>query len=72
MYAIRSYYEVGNVTRVLVSDLSGRSNILAKAEEFNINLDSKDPVTLEILEDLKEMENRITSYNVCYTKLLRG
>ncbi|MBE0598568.1 MAG: citramalate synthase [Desulfuromonadales bacterium] len=49
---------VGNVTRVLVSDLSGRSNILAKAEEFNINLDSKDPVTLEILEEIKEMENK--------------
>ncbi len=49
---------VGNLTRVLVSDLSGRSNILAKAEQFNINLDSKDPVTMEILEDLKEMENK--------------
>lgn len=49
---------VGNVTRVLVSDLSGRSNILAKAEEFSINLDSKDPVTLEILEQIKEMENK--------------
>jgi len=49
---------VGNTTRVLVSDLSGRANILAKASEFNINLDSKDPVTLEILENIKEMENR--------------
>ncbi len=49
---------VGNVTRVLVSDLSGRSNILAKAEQFQINLDSKDPVTLEILEEIKEMENK--------------
>ena len=49
---------VGNVTRVLVSDLSGRSNILAKAEQFNINLDSKDPVTLEILEDIKKLENQ--------------
>ncbi len=49
---------VGNVTRVLVSDLSGRANILAKAEQFNINLDSKDPVTLEILENIKEMENK--------------
>jgi 2-isopropylmalate synthase len=48
---------VGNQTRVLVSDLSGRSNILAKAEECGIELDSKDPVTLEILEDIKEMEN---------------
>jgi 2-isopropylmalate synthase len=49
---------VGNGTRVLISDLSGRANILAKAEEFNINLDSKDPVTLEILDNIKEMENR--------------
>ncbi|MDT8440745.1 MAG: citramalate synthase [Desulfuromonadales bacterium] len=49
---------VGNVTRVLVSDLSGRSNILAKAEQFNINLDSKDPVTLEILEEIKTLENQ--------------
>lgn len=49
---------VGNCTRVLISDLSGRSNILAKAEEFNINLDSKDPVTLEILDNIKDMENR--------------
>lgn len=49
---------VGNSTRVLISDLSGRSNILAKAEEFNINLDSKDPVTLEILDNIKNMENR--------------
>lgn len=50
--------KVGNITRVLVSDLSGKSNILAKAEEFNINLDSKDPVTQEILETIKELENQ--------------
>jgi len=50
--------KVGNVTRVLVSDLSGRANILAKAEQFNVNLDSKDPVTLEILEDIKTLENQ--------------
>ncbi|MEZ4485911.1 MAG: citramalate synthase, partial [Syntrophotaleaceae bacterium] len=49
---------VGNVTRVLVSDLSGRSNVLAKAEQFNINLDSKDPVTIEILEKIKDLENK--------------
>ena len=49
---------VGNTTRVLISDLSGRANILAKAEEFNINLDSKDPVTLEILDNIKDMEHR--------------
>lgn len=49
---------VGNATRVLVSDLSGRANVLAKAEEFHLNVDSKDPITLEILENIKEMENK--------------
>ncbi|PLX99759.1 MAG: citramalate synthase [Desulfuromonas sp.] len=49
---------VGNRTRVLVSDLSGRSNILVKAEECGIELDGKDPVTLEILEDIKNLENQ--------------
>jgi len=49
---------VGNRTRVLVSDLSGRSNILAKAEECGIELESKDPVTLEILEEIKDLENK--------------
>ena len=43
---------------MLVSDLSGRSNILVKAEECGIELDSKDPVTLEILEDIKALENQ--------------
>jgi 2-isopropylmalate synthase len=43
---------------VLISDLSGRSNILAKAEEFHINLDSKDPVAMEILDNIKALENR--------------
>ncbi|MFO7578209.1 MAG: citramalate synthase [Pelovirga sp.] len=49
---------VGNRTRVLVSDLSGRSNILVKAQECGIEIDGKDPVTLEILEKIKEMENQ--------------
>jgi 2-isopropylmalate synthase len=49
---------VGNKTRILVSDLSGRSNILAKAVECGIKIDDKDPVTLEILEQIKELENQ--------------
>ncbi len=48
--------EVGNRRRILISDLSGKSNIFFKAKEFNIDLDSKDPVTLEILNKLKELE----------------
>ncbi len=49
---------VGNRQRVLISDLSGRANILRKAAEFGIDLKSKDPKILKILGHLKEMENR--------------
>ena len=48
---------VGNHQRVLVSDLSGKSNILYKAEEYGIDLDSKDPIVEQILKELKELEN---------------
>ncbi|MCS7280943.1 MAG: citramalate synthase [Desulfobacterota bacterium] len=49
---------VGNKQRVLVSDLSGESNIIQKAKEFGIELDSeKDKKHLrEILKKIKEME----------------
>jgi 2-isopropylmalate synthase len=49
---------VGNRQRVLVSDLSGRANILQKAAEFGIDLKSKDPKILKILEHLKDLESR--------------
>lgn len=48
---------VGNRQRILISDLSGRSNILYKAKEFGINLSSKDPMTLDILRTLKQLES---------------
>jgi 2-isopropylmalate synthase len=48
---------VGNHQRVLVSDLSGKSNILYKAEEYGIELASKNPVIKKILTELKELEN---------------
>ncbi|MDH5638654.1 MAG: citramalate synthase, partial [Nitrospinota bacterium] len=47
---------VGNRRRVLISDLSGKSNVLWKASEFGIDLDPKDPATVTILEQLKNME----------------
>jgi 2-isopropylmalate synthase len=48
---------VGNRQRVLISDLSGESNILYKAAEFKIDLKSKDPRVRKILDDLKRLEN---------------
>ncbi len=49
---------VGNRQRVLVSDLSGQSNVVHKAKEFGIDLKSRDPKTLKILENLKDLESR--------------
>ena len=48
---------VGNHQRVLISDLSGESNILYKAAEFKIDFESKDPKVRKILDDLKDLEN---------------
>jgi 2-isopropylmalate synthase len=48
---------VGNHQRILVSDLSGKSNVLHKAKEFGINIDDKDPKVAKILNSLKESEN---------------
>ena len=49
---------VGNRQRVLISDLSGESNILYKAAEYKINFESKDPKVRAILSDLKRLENQ--------------
>jgi 2-isopropylmalate synthase len=49
---------VGNHQRVLISDLSGESNILYKAAEFKIDIESKDLKVKEILDTLKRLENQ--------------
>jgi 2-isopropylmalate synthase len=49
---------VGNRQRVLISDLSGQSNILYKAAELKIDIGSKDPKIKQILDDLKQLENQ--------------
>jgi 2-isopropylmalate synthase len=48
---------VGNVQRVLISDLSGKSSVMQKAKEFKINISSRDPVVHEIVEQLKYLES---------------
>ncbi len=48
---------VGNIQRVLISDLSGRANILSKAEEFGVDVSWRDPKVQELLQQLKELEN---------------
>jgi len=53
---------VGNRRRVLVSDLSGRSTIKQKAEQYGIEISSKDPVAMQVLEELKELEHEGFQY----------
>jgi 2-isopropylmalate synthase len=53
---------VGNQPRVLVSELSGRGNVLAKAREFGLELDRDDPQTRWLVQHLKELEHRGYSY----------
>ena len=47
---------VGNKRRILVSELSGKSNVLYKARENDIDLSKETPQTKAVLERLKELE----------------
>ncbi|GCC11720.1 2-isopropylmalate synthase [archaeon] len=49
---------VGNERRFLISDLSGKSNILAKAKELGLKLEKGSPEVRIILNQLKEMEKQ--------------
>ena len=61
---VKSSYEhidpalVGNHTRVLVSDMAGRSSIAMKAKELGFALDEKDPAMKTLIDELKDMEFR--------------
>jgi len=49
---------IGNTQRILVSDLSGRGNIIRKAAEYGIDLGDDNPRVKHILKTLKEMESQ--------------
>jgi 2-isopropylmalate synthase len=46
---------VGNEMRVLISDLSGRGNVLSKAEEFGMDVSGEE--ARHVLEEIKRLEN---------------
>jgi 2-isopropylmalate synthase len=48
--------EVGNRRRVLISDLSGRGNILYKAKELGIDLEQSSPEVQNVVDDVKAQE----------------
>jgi 2-isopropylmalate synthase len=53
---------VGNRTRVLVSDMAGRSSLALKAKELGLELDEKRPEMKGLIEELKEREFRGYEY----------
>jgi 2-isopropylmalate synthase len=53
---------VGNRTRVLVSDMAGRSSLALKAKELGLELDDKSPELKALIEELKEREFRGYEY----------
>jgi 2-isopropylmalate synthase len=53
---------VGNARDVLVSDQSGRSNLLLKAAELGIELDKDAPSTRVALDELKKLEHKGWSF----------
>ncbi|MFQ5795475.1 MAG: citramalate synthase [Candidatus Bipolaricaulia bacterium] len=65
---------VGNTRRFLISELSGKGNILQKAEEYGVKLSKKSPETAAVLAQLKELENQGYQFedaNASFELLLR-
>ena len=53
---------VGNRQRAVVSELSGKRNIIYKARELGIDLPSQDKGTQKLLEQIKRLESRGFQY----------
>lgn len=56
--------DVGNMQRVLLSDLAGRSNLLHKAEQFGHPLEKGDPRLDQLIRELKLRESEGFEYSV--------
>ncbi|MGC8685591.1 MAG: citramalate synthase [bacterium] len=59
---------VGNTRRILVSDLSGKANVLMKSKELGIKLDS-DTDASRIVKTIKELENKGYQYEAAEASL---
>ncbi len=54
--------KIGNERRILISDQSGRSNVLMKAQKYGLDLAGDDHRMTSIVDNLKELENRGYQY----------
>lgn len=50
--------QIGNTRHYLVSELGGRTNILLKSKELNLNLEKDAPETRKILDEVQKLENQ--------------
>lgn len=60
---------IGNQRRVLVSDMSGRTNILLKAVELGFKLDPAAPETRTITAEVKQLESQGYEYEAAEASL---
>lgn len=70
---------VGNKTRILISDMSGRASLKMKASEFGVDINSKDPQVKDFLDELKKLEFKgygyeaaDASFSLLLSKFLKG
>lgn len=60
---------VGNEMRVVVSELSGRANLLSKAEEYGVALGNGESVP-QVLQDVKSLESRGFSFEAAEASVI--
>ena len=60
---------VGNSRRVLISDMSGRTNVLLKAKELGFKLEPDAPETRTITEQIKRLEGEGYEYEAAEASL---
>jgi len=70
---------VGNERRVLVSELSGKSNVIYKAGELGLEIDKSSPDVKVVVDKLKEMEHfgyqfegAEASFEILFNKLVHN
>ncbi len=61
---------VGNVQRVLLSDLAGRSNIMFMAKKYYENMDKNDPCVQGLLAEIKDRESLGYEYSAAEASFL--
>ena len=54
---------IGNHRNIIISNQSGRSNILSRLEKYGVQIDSRDPKVQKILDEVKDREFSGYSYD---------